>query len=363
MNKTVSLPIKFVAVVSATVALSVVSTGCATDGPAVIPPKPAKTSLKFFPADQSEAYLLGVTKGGQKNTASTLLEARSEQDVVKGEAIVASACRGGSAQKEAGFAALVIPYLIGKGVGFVVDQADQALQDELKKYTASFEGTDQGSLYISQPSNGPVLANACFRLSRRAAGGADRVAMDFVGKIEIRDSKWFVVTPLRLYYAETLAETDSSNAVGVSVAMKMAAVWREGNRGRSEDAVISTSLVSEKVAVDSQHPYFYKLYNVPAGTVTTGISTEPATGSAESEGKKEKVLPLPPWSVREQYPYDENWVTTSVSVSETGNPPWLLKNAAKLFHNNKDSIAKNLEAAADKAAGVSASQSASSASK
>lgn len=326
----------------------------------LIPAKDAESSLRFFKASDARG-VLGVLPAQKADPSFIALKTMQPEskDIQLGEAAVADACANNRHQEA--LEAVFLAWLVNQGVSYVVKQIDTTLQDEVKKYTANFNAQNSGTLYQSTDNDGPVLANECFRVSRRYKDkdGASRLAMDFVGMLIItRSGKangTLIMQPLRLYYEKPLALTDTSNVVGVSVKITMDTIWLDRNRGNGEAGVVNRILLSEKVEVPSKTaPYFYRTYLPSQKPRGAPEKDEPAWNDAK---KHDVTVALPPWSSATNSKWGENFVTTTVTVSETGNVPWLLQHAADLFHSSASDITKNLSSAADAALGIKTSSS------
>lgn len=279
------------------------------------------------------------------------------------EAVVASCSPTGP---EAIPAAILL-FLIGKGVDFAVNYIDERLQEELKNYTATYEAATGTALYRT---GSLTMDHTCFRLTRfynreKVAGVPDKtnaVAMDFVGRLHIEGSNRLVLTPLRIFYENFVPKT-SDEKYGVTINLKMNTTWREGNRGRSEAPSFDLRLLEETIAMkekikdkdgkdtDRIRPYHYRGYLDLQHKDLAPDKKVPATVSAPA-APPQVVAPLPPWSTYEGTPHGSNWTVVTLSVAEAGNVSWLLKNAASLFHDNKDKIVEQVEDALKKAAGL-----------
>ncbi|WP_173980672.1 hypothetical protein [Magnetospirillum sp. UT-4] len=205
-----------------------------------------------------------------------------------------------------------------RALAYLVDQADKALQAEMAKYTATYSASSAFQLYDKAPS----LKAQCFRMVRTAkVDGKDIVALDFVGVLELKgDKNVLTARPLRLYSEAAAAKTDASGKVGIALSLRLDSYWREAQGGNLKAPAWSGTVLSESLEYKGV-PYVYKSYSQ---------ETKPGTIGA-----------LPPWS-----PEGRNWTVATLTVAETGNPPWLLENLAKLFHDKKDDIKTKLTEAA-----------------
>lgn len=285
--------------------------------------KKAKVDVSFFDAGTMVATAAIEAASGGRDAA-----------FIKGQC----PARAGKVDTEALGAILV--WLAGQGISYVIGKIDDRLQDELKKYTATFEGSASQQFYVDQPQ--PILAFPCFRMARSyvaKAGNEDKtrvVAMDFIGKMEVEGNRRLKITPLRLYVAETAAETKKGGAVGISVGVKTDSIWRDISRGRQEAGTVDVKVLTEKVV--PERGVFYQAYALPRAGAMSGKGIAPAV-----------IAPLPPWSYYSGAPQPDGQTTLTVSVAEAGEIPWLLEKAANLFHDNKDKIVDQLKDAAKKA--------------
>lgn len=290
--------------------------GCATTGPYYVPAKEANVSLSLFGAAQASE---SIDPTGTKGLSLKDEEAHEKQ--------VVQWCGGNPDGVAPALGAGVVLWLVDQGLSYFVNEVDDALQREVALYTASFKGDAAKWFYVRDTAQLTLQSN-CFRLTRQYDAGNNRkaIAMDLIGRMEITDNAVLVVRPLRLFYSKAAAATDQSGQLGVAVSVKMNSIWRDTTRGKAEEAVVNLDLLTEKVTLKSDGKYFYALY--PPGNSNPSYAA------------------LPPWSAGTgNY---ASWTTTTVTVAEAGNVPWLLKNAAKLFHDNKDTVTQKLQDAAKK---------------
>lgn len=303
-------------------------TACATS-PTIIFPKEASTSLVLIKPQDSSLYMLGTTD-------TVLSERRDDMNIDATERHFAGTCKGQIATPEAAIGALVIPFLIGKATPFVVNKIDAALQAELKEYTATYSASTSSPLYSESSSSGPALAHQCFRFTRFEGKDADKkIAMDFLGLLEIENSSILVVTPLRLYYTKTAAKLDSSKKFGLTLVLNSTTTWREGNKGLLNEGP-RTILIELAPEFKNDKPYIYTKFDAKLSR---------------------KILPLPPWSIWDGYKYGASSTRFEISAAEVATPPLLLKNISTIFHDNKDAISKQLESAALKVVAESQTES------
>jgi hypothetical protein len=328
----------------AAVAVILVLVGCGGNS-VQIKGEPTLTRLVFFDGT-------GAKSGLSKNFDLT-------EEQVPMETKLIQACKGTEGEREvAPLVAAAAGFVLEKAVSWVVDQVNQALQDEIKKYTANFQASQSVEFYFPDDPAGPKLHYDCFRMTRSTAieetpgtkkepGGKPnyKVDMDFVAQLELDSRKEFlIIRPLRLYYADTQAKRDNSGIVGTAISLKSDVVWRQNNKGEFKSGAVDQIILSEKVILSDKH--FYKNYFLEKVKDESGLEQF-------LYKKLEKKVPLIPWSVYDKVTYGGSLITATVTVSETSNPPWLLKHAADLFDQNKDKVATQLSQAAESALGIS----------
>jgi len=254
-------------------------------------------------------------------------------------------CKGPQ-EFSAGGAFLAAAVWLGKqGISFLVDKADEALQAELAKYTAAYNGAARGNLYEPVPTGGPVLKYSCFRLTGRyIENGKAYAAMDFVGRLHLAEGSALTVTPLRLYYAKSQAQTDGSKELGVSLSLKADAYWREYNKGEMRAGAFDATILKDKVVLKDGNPFYKPYFKLDAEWAVDRSSLAP----------REVIGPLPPYSIDVGLPFGSNQTVMTATVVEAGKAPALLKWSAKLFHDNKDKIEGKLGEAVDQFVTVAA---------
>lgn len=298
--------------------LLIPTAGCLhNEGPARIPADQAKTRLVFFNNNQ---------KLDNEFTAATSLNA----DERRTEKSLLDYC---GLQPKAAVEAMVLGYLIDKGVSFLVDRADKALQDEIAKYTAAYEAS--ATLNFYEGGGSLTLANKCLRVTRISDDDKKLVLMDYLAGFELDRNERLRIRPLRLYYAHPAVKTDASGKYGISAKLKLHITWRQDNRSLVQSDYPDIALLSEKI-VFKDKAYFYKSYYDPL----------------KPEESPSVLAPLPPWSVYGVTQYGGNLTAATVSVAEAGHVPKLLEKAAELFADKKDKIEEQVKDALNKAAGL-----------
>jgi hypothetical protein len=224
----------------------------------------------------------------------------------------------------------------------IIDGIDSELQDEVKKYTHTYSAiTDNVNFYSYLGSDADKKSKFCFRFSRVALADLKdpksnpTLVTDFVGEAAYDPARPEVVAlkPVRIYYTRIDTPTSDGRAVA-TFKLTAEAYWLSSQQGETKTGQINTALVSATINDDdlAKGP-FYKVY--------------PDSDAVE------KVVPLPPWNNRKGAAAKKrNLMNVGMTLTEVGDVPWLLKNAASLFDKNKDSIAKSASSEAESAAGV-----------
>ena len=311
-------------------------------GRARIPADQAKTRLAFeYNNDFAQSATLAADETAMEND-------------------VAAAC-GGAKSALVGTA---LTFVIGKGVTFLVDQADKALQAEIAKYTAAYQASADVELYAASGDR-LTLQHNCLRVTRMSVVDStektknpalkSELLMDLVAKIELHPAHTnnsfpsaLRITPLRLYYA-TPAVKSGDNKYGVTAALDMEIFWRQDNRGFRQSDYPQVALLSETVDLNPDKKkgeteiakWRYKSF-------IHGSDRKPIA----AKDWPYRIAPLPAWTSYGAVDYGGNFVRAKVSVAEAGNVPWLLEKSAELVSDNKDSIEEKLREAIIKAAGL-----------
>jgi hypothetical protein len=232
-------------------------------------------------------------------------------------------------------------WLAKQGISLLLDEANEALQEELKKYTAAYSGASRGNFYQPVNAGGPKLRYTCFRMSAQYVDKDNKplAAMDFVGRLQSADGDALTVTPLRLYYAKGQALTDASGEIGVSLSLKADAYWRENNKGEGRLGAFDSTVLKEKVVLKGDVP-FYKTY----------FKLDREAIDPNSLWPHQVIGPLPPFTADREIRFGGSQTVVTVTVVEAGKTPLLLKQAAKLLQDNKDKIETKLGEAVDQLA-------------
>jgi hypothetical protein len=247
------------------------------------------------------------------------------------------AAKGVSPAEAVAVAATVAGYIAKPLIRWFVGKVDKRLQTKVGKYTAVYHGAANFQLY-ERGLQGPQLAHPCFRLSRLVEGGdSEVVAFDLLAQLHIVDREVLKIRPLRLFVSEIAAKT-KDQYLGIAVSLKADVVWRDGREThRRTEAVAIEELLAHRIETASGRlPLYVTFWDAKAELDDTLWSSFPAQ-------------PLPPWSTYDDVTYGGSHLAMDAVVAEAGNAPWLLKNAAKLFHDQRDDIANLLEKAAEKA--------------
>ncbi len=240
---------------------------------------------------------------------------------------------------------MVPPAMLAAAAGYVVKplirwfvgKIDTKLQDKVREYTAVYQGLADFQLYERSP-DGPQLAHPLLRLTRLVPRGGDEVAaFDLLAQIRIIDREVLKIRPLRLFVNEVAAKTQD-DYLGLAVSLKADAVWREGRDShRRADALAIEELLARRIETGQGHLPLYETY----------WSDKPEEDQAIWASIPSQALP--PWSSYDEVSYGGSHLALRVAVAEAGNVPWLIKNAAKIFHAKRDDIVSLLESAAEKA--------------
>ncbi len=313
--------------------LSIVLFGCASN-PAP-PPTPQDTSFVLVPSEESGEPLKD-RMDALTTHQPTGLDSTKENWVYKECGAYDRKAPGAKIALAPIPAALAL--VAGKLIDVVIKKINLKLQDEIKKYSTTYSSSASGDFWIADKSGilkePATLTYSCFRYVRMQKDEfqKDKVAIDLIGKIELTQTPdlFLIIRPLRLYYAKTFLPVDVDK-VGIAVSLQIDAMWQERNTSKTGN-IFDYKLLAESAKFKS------KDYN-PVRYYDAGVDKTKLT-----------KLPAPPVSVdwkdaiRAAEPAD-----VTISVSEVGAPPYILKELADLFDSNKDKISSSLSDAAKKA--------------
>jgi hypothetical protein len=222
-----------------------------------------------------------------------------------------------------------------------LDEIDQALAEELKKYVAAYKAPTIDTAFYQPPASGtasdiglalPPFAQHCFRFLKvgsevDAATGAVRQVrtLDLVVQLVPSErAEYMEIRPLRLFYAAPAfsAKIDNGKEIGVIVDAKIDAWWRQDNR--SEYKTLFAGTILQKQVKAGAPPIIY----------------DPAPPS------RAQIVPIS--SVRGRQ-VGTTMVALTVSGTEAATPPKWLEKLSKLFHDNKGKLSDAVKKAMEKA--------------
>lgn len=284
-----------------------------------------------------------------------------------------------------------------------VDQIDRSLDEEAKKYTsttaASAHPIDFYATLAPRAAAAPgaagtdsALRSLCFRMSRRelrdvtdAADpkGAATLVADFIGRIDYEPNtparhQVISLHPIRLFVHRLNVESSDGRVV-VTVKLSADVVALTTTKGVATKRAIDHTVAAEKFTLNhdgqfsaTPSPYVSVLgpdADLPPPAACSagrpgGRTVDERKAPDEPADPKKRVVvapafayvrycpdfdsvqvPLPPWdydtSKDGSYPAHDSMVAT-VSITQVGNLPWLLKNATKLLDKDKDKMAGTL---------------------
>lgn len=131
--------------------------------------------------------------------------------------------------------------LVPLAVDFAAKQVRAFLEQEDKKYEASFSARQTGQFY----AEGDKRAFPCFRVTRTATG-LEAPAFDFVGKFDVSEPDLAAIRIIPVYhrYANTKARTGSGGRFTSNMTLTFEAVWVDERKDvRSvKEATFSTTV-------------------------------------------------------------------------------------------------------------------------
>jgi hypothetical protein len=339
--------------------------GATSSPPASTPPAaqgtPAKSkdaALRFlYPKDayaniaQSNALELAASSGVldlPQRDGNTITLARLD---AKPENRIWQACGGhppsGNKALLAPFLVPIVGWAISQAATWVVGAIDSALQADVKRYTVTHAVQSDAFDFYDVLSDGKGFrgeqpAVACFRLTQSGPSKLDdpksapTLYMDFIGQISFdpKHPQIIAIKPVRLFYARDVTpSSDGQAAIDIKIAADV--VWLSDSGGETATGTMNKSVVAAKINVGklSDSNYLYTVYD---------LAKVPAI---------EVPLPKYDYLTSARAPRD-NRMRLTATVTEVGNVPWLLKNAASLFDKNKSGVTQDLINLGDKYAGV-----------
>ena len=224
-------------------------------------------------------------------------------------------------------------WAIEKGVQWLAGKISSELQRQVDRYTRSYsiEGQtfDFYSNFTSLMSFDVSKAyRGCIRLTSIASTSGDRTADPLLSDLLIAvthepgQGSSVTLRPLRLFVARVQVPT-SDNEVAISYSLTATSQAR-GLNSMGSDTDFSGPVLTAKVSTDLlNHQYFYKTY----------LGTE--------AGAEQHVFPIPSWDFTGigNAPKN-NAMKLTVTVTEIGSIPSLLKEVNELVQDNKDDVTK-----------------------
>ena len=283
---------------------------------------------------------LGIEEidGGLKRffTGEDLDKRQVQEEIQKQENEIVSECKISlrTKEKDIGTGGPGIQ-ILSLGVGasifmpIIIDKISEELGAQLEKYAAVYEAKETITNFYEQTGR-PELRSKCFQFSRfpkeePEAPTKETPVVNLIGQMRLTHNRDALqIRPLRLYQTEAMAKSDDGS-YGIAASIRMNAVWRQKNRGMSEE-VFNHTFLKEKITLSNSRPvlrYFL-----------------------DKKWEDYPVLPLPPWSTNVGSSSPAGNVEITISVAESGNPNEVLKFVAKLFKSERKNLAELLKNAA-----------------
>lgn len=213
-------------------------------------------------------------------------------------------------------AGLVAVAVVEPLVKIAIDAFDSQLKEDLEKYTE----THQASIVADEfYAPGRVPQFPCFHLKREPlAEKGGRGAMEFVGKIEPAGPRALRVRPLYLSYpSQPAAELGPDGVLGLSINLKMDALWQGDAQGLGGTR-----------------------FDVPV--LEDRLVFEPGRSFEQSYRDRPGVLvPLLPWAG------GNSTAVYTVTVTEVGKPSQVLTWLRRVVVDGRDKAASEIAAAAE----------------
>ena len=253
---------------------------CAKDN-AILWSSAKNVDLIFVPTERASEFIYPKTGNGDNLTPAPADVVRDSTDRTASEFNVADTCNPTpytAAQGKPAFAFL-IPIAVAIGVDLILNQINSSMAAEIAKYDAGFSAVNSVQFYKMSKSGGLSLRGgnvvpeySCIRFVRyeksEKAGQPASIVFDLVASLNlekspesIRDespgasqksdaekikdeypvlnpSDVFRITPLRLYYLKSVAESESQDKQGesykkisLSINLLGNSIWRQRNKG------------------------------------------------------------------------------------------------------------------------------------
>lgn len=212
--------------------------GCSSQFSAIDPPFPPHPASEMV-KDESVTLSFGTA---ETLTADPAMQARLRADCsppspTPGQEILGLGRPGPGLMMLPAIGAVVAPIAID----FAVKQVKAYLEQQDKKYEASFSARQTGQFY----DGGDKPAFPCFRVTRTVRD-LDAAAFDFVGKFDVSEPDLAAVRIIPVYhrYANTKARTGSGGRFTSNMTLTFEAVWVDERKDvRSvKEATFSTTI-------------------------------------------------------------------------------------------------------------------------
>jgi hypothetical protein len=231
---------------------------------------------------------------------------------------------------EASAAQAVLGLLLGSFLNVTFEKIDQALQDEIKKYSQAYSASRGTTFYRTADAASPEKISTetnCVRFVRAHKAGkeAEVTYVDFIAQVRIVNQSWLEIRPLRLYFSNPVAKS-SNGRYGLAFKLKATTVHRDAAAG-ARALVFDDIVLTQKVEITAEKKEFVKYYYEDADRIVR--------------------VPLPPYSTPVQNGLPRDFTTFELSVAETGVPGSGLIMISKIFAGSREEIAKVLAAAAN----------------
>ena len=229
----------------------------------------------------------------------------------------------------------LLPIEIGTSIliPIIIDKIGEELGEQLEKYSAVYEAKERTTKFYKR-TDSPELQSNCLHFSRLPEDKTkNEPLVNLIVQMRVTDNgDALQIRPLRLYQSEAMAVSDDGN-YGIAASIRMNAVWRQKNRGMSEE-VFNHTFLAERITLSNSHK--------------TKLDPKPVLRYfVDKEWENYPVLPLPPWSPTGNSSKPAGNVEITISMAESGKPDVLLKFIAKLFKSQRKNLAELLKNAAE----------------
>jgi len=233
-------------------------------------------------------------------------------------------------------------WVIEQAVTWVSNEISSELQAKVDAYTRSYVVESKTfDFYQSFTQNSSFDSNklyrSCIRLTSLSADEktGDPVLSDLLLAVTHQPGQTSTVTirPVRLFVSKIQVPT-SDNKAGITYSLTATTRARGINSVAAPETDFSGPILAttlDPISLKSQ--YFYKVY----------------TGDEPGAGEHEYSIPAWDLTAIGNKPKNDE-MTLSVTVTEVGDVPWLLKNINSLVKNNKDNATKSVVSSLQSAA-------------